>query len=909
MKTVVIYPGRFHPFHKGHASVYNTLVKKFGKDAVWIATSNKIDPPKSPFSFTEKRDMMALTGVDPSRVVQVVMPYIAKEITDSYNPDDTILLFAVSDKDMAEDPRFQFKPKQDGSPSYYQPAQKNMRPFKEHGYIITVPTLDFKVLGQPMRSASEFRANFAAADSDTQKAMMTDLFGKYDKRIHDIMSQKISEQLTRADSILEQLIELGADDKYIIEACQRVDMLKNKLLKESRRQSLYQAIMEGGHSIEDAIFEDELACPVATSNIKVNTENRDRTIKQFNYGPLNVDVPGDYWKDIADYWDTTEDAAKASNCGNCVAFDISKRMKDCMPGDTFDDDGELGYCWMHHFKCHSARSCHTWAKGGPIKKESESAEWQGKAFGAKEDMDTDDQSVTNFKQDAMQAQLMKIADSDDDVKNPERTVTTDDGKTMQVTQAQAKGILQLLQMDIKPDQKLMIQKQIQNALGLRKIIDFVEKNNLTEGWLDDLKKREEEWMKKRVEKGAIPLPGDNRFYYDKDEKKYKYRGRPMPARVPEPEPQKEAYDGGKGRGSDYRAYDEPDTKNNYEVKIDGKAWKVFSSKARANKAASTIANRTGKKVEVYATLKPVSEEITKFNKEDPMSSVIAIRGIGTMTIPQALDKIAQMTSKMAEVASSKDARMVQMNMNYYMDLLSTYIPSVQEAYRELAAQRKRGGTASRGINKDIEEVMDKDRLNKFLGKKDDDDDEYLKDLMPPLLGRGSRKKGSRPPIDFDPFGDLDEAHVDLNVKDVDPKFKNIVRHAIMKYPFAKDAMDAVMHMMVDQMGADKKQDAEIKRLDKENDVQDKEIDDLEQQVTKEHCGDPMAPEHEQGRILLMKLYTKELECDPGSPQHIELLGMINGVRKNIGLDENVFTDVVKKVKSDFKRRRDLFGKN
>ena len=53
-------------------------------------------------------------------------------------------------------------------------------------------------------------------------------------------------------------------------------------------------------------------------------------------------------------------------------------MKDCMPGDTFDDDGELGYCWMHHFKCHSARSCHTWAKGGPIKKDKESIEWQEK---------------------------------------------------------------------------------------------------------------------------------------------------------------------------------------------------------------------------------------------------------------------------------------------------------------------------------------------------------------------------------------------------------------------------------------------------------------------------------------------------------------------------------------------------
>ena len=44
-----------------------------------------------------------------------------------------------------------------------------------------------------------------------------------------------------------------------------------------------------------------------------------------------------------------------------------------------DKDGELGYCWMHHFKCHSARSCRTWAKGGPISEDSKSAEWQNKA--------------------------------------------------------------------------------------------------------------------------------------------------------------------------------------------------------------------------------------------------------------------------------------------------------------------------------------------------------------------------------------------------------------------------------------------------------------------------------------------------------------------------------------------------
>ena len=88
------------------------------------------------------------------------------------------------------------------------------------------------------------------------------------------------------------------------------------------------------------------------------------------------ELPGGYWKELAEYWDTTEEAAKKSLCGNCVAFDISPRMKECMPGEVSDDSGVLGYCWMHNFKCHSARTCRTWAKGGPIKKDSVSYDWQ-----------------------------------------------------------------------------------------------------------------------------------------------------------------------------------------------------------------------------------------------------------------------------------------------------------------------------------------------------------------------------------------------------------------------------------------------------------------------------------------------------------------------------------------------------
>ena len=138
-------------------------------------------------------------------------------------------------------------------------------------------------------------------------------------------------------------------------------------------------------SFTEYLTEKEHPCPPATQDVKLNTKNRDATTKQFAYGPLNVDEPGDYWEKIAKKWDTSVEAAKKSVCANCVAFDISARMKDCMPGETSDDDGELGYCWMHHFKCHSARTCTTWAKGGPITDDKVSYDWQDRSMTKKEE--------------------------------------------------------------------------------------------------------------------------------------------------------------------------------------------------------------------------------------------------------------------------------------------------------------------------------------------------------------------------------------------------------------------------------------------------------------------------------------------------------------------------------------------
>ena len=122
----------------------------------------------------------------------------------------------------------------------------------------------------------------------------------------------------------------------------------------------------------------KLTCPTATQDLELNTVNRNAAIEaeHIQYGPINLEDQG-YWDKLADHWNTTPEVAKESNCSNCAAFDISPRMKECMPG-SLQEDGELGYCWMHHFKCHSARTCYTWAAGGPISDDKISEEWQEK---------------------------------------------------------------------------------------------------------------------------------------------------------------------------------------------------------------------------------------------------------------------------------------------------------------------------------------------------------------------------------------------------------------------------------------------------------------------------------------------------------------------------------------------------
>jgi hypothetical protein len=191
-KTVGIMSGRFQPPHIGHMRAWEWLYDKF--DSAFIATSDVVDTLRSPFNFNEKKTMMLQAGVPVDNIIHVKSPYIASEIVDTFEPDSTVVIFAVSQKDMTNDPRFNFQPKKDGSASFlqsYTDNTQNLLPVNKHAYVVVLPTFEFDVAGSPTHSATEIRNQFVMANYSTQTDMITDLYGKYSDEIHALMRDKI----------------------------------------------------------------------------------------------------------------------------------------------------------------------------------------------------------------------------------------------------------------------------------------------------------------------------------------------------------------------------------------------------------------------------------------------------------------------------------------------------------------------------------------------------------------------------------------------------------------------------------------------------------------------------------------------------------------------------------------------
>jgi hypothetical protein len=170
MKQLVIMPGGFHPFHAGHLALYNSARQAFPNADVKVAATN--DTSTRPFPFKLKEKLAQLAGVSPGDFYQVKSPFRADEITKSYDPADTQLIFVRSEKDATKPPQ----PggiKRDGTPSYLQPISDQMAPMTQHAYMAYLPTVEF---GPGMTSATQIRTAWPSLNERQRTALVMSLY-------------------------------------------------------------------------------------------------------------------------------------------------------------------------------------------------------------------------------------------------------------------------------------------------------------------------------------------------------------------------------------------------------------------------------------------------------------------------------------------------------------------------------------------------------------------------------------------------------------------------------------------------------------------------------------------------------------------------------------------------------------
>lgn len=225
MRTVAVYPGRFHVFHQGHQAVYNHLISQYGNENVYVATSSKQNTTDSPFTYNDKIDMMTKMGVPASRIIPVANPYKINEIVTTLGLDPTAdqLIYALGAKD-AE--RFKYTPE---TPLQLLSTAKKLQPVEKHAYVEVVPTATFNVLGKNVQSASDIRKMYLDGNDNDRLQIITDLYGAPDAEIKAMFDQRLGANQPQEAIIYGQEKIFAGDNPVSVMRESRIKKIQEKV--------------------------------------------------------------------------------------------------------------------------------------------------------------------------------------------------------------------------------------------------------------------------------------------------------------------------------------------------------------------------------------------------------------------------------------------------------------------------------------------------------------------------------------------------------------------------------------------------------------------------------------------------------------------------------------------------------
>lgn len=189
---VVLLPGRFQPWHKGHNSVFQSLQAKFGRNAVYIATSNSTDHDKSPFNFIDKTILMNAAGIPSDRIIESSQPY---KLPSNFIPSKTVFVVAIGEPDknrLSVD-----STKKDGTDSYF----KTFKSFSEcttadkHGYVVIAAERQYAITLNGQRidvshgTAARAAWNMIRNDPQGRQDYMNQMFTRADSELGRILDK------------------------------------------------------------------------------------------------------------------------------------------------------------------------------------------------------------------------------------------------------------------------------------------------------------------------------------------------------------------------------------------------------------------------------------------------------------------------------------------------------------------------------------------------------------------------------------------------------------------------------------------------------------------------------------------------------------------------------------------------
>lgn len=210
LKSVIgIYPGRFHPPHRGHLNAFNFLKTITGNDT-YVSTSGKVVLPDSPLTFGEKQQIWVRHGIAPDHIVQTKSPYKSLEITQKYDSDKTSVIFALGQKDAER-----LRVDQGGYFKSYPGNTNTLEPLNKHGYVLVIPESQTMVDGKILSGTAVRQMLGSDKYTDDQKEkFFRYIFGWYDIALFKDLTQKFkyNKMNESIESKLKRIVALLKED-------------------------------------------------------------------------------------------------------------------------------------------------------------------------------------------------------------------------------------------------------------------------------------------------------------------------------------------------------------------------------------------------------------------------------------------------------------------------------------------------------------------------------------------------------------------------------------------------------------------------------------------------------------------------------------------------------------------------